>query len=115
MGFVGGVLSNVVESNAFVNLQELNADAAGVPVQLVAPSRLAWNGDALTIDSLDISVGNGRLLASGVKQTSGHAELDRAAMDMLARANPLPAIPEFMNRDELALAIPVEYSLITDR
>lgn len=57
----------------------------------------------------------GRLLASGVKQTSGHAELDRAAMDMLARANPLPAIPDFMNRDELALAIPVEYSLITDR
>lgn len=57
----------------------------------------------------------GRLLASGVKQTSGHAELDRAAMDMLARANPLPAIPDFMDRDELALAIPVEYSLITDR
>jgi protein TonB len=57
----------------------------------------------------------GRLLASGVKQTSGHAELDRAAMDMLARANPLPAVPDFMNRDELALAIPVEYSLITDR
>jgi protein TonB len=57
----------------------------------------------------------GRLLVSGVKQSSGHAELDRAAMDMLARADPLPAIPDFMNRDELALAIPVEYSLITDR
>ena len=57
----------------------------------------------------------GRLLASAVKQGSGHPELDRAAMEMLARANPLPAIPGFMDRDELALAIPVEYSLITDR
>lgn len=58
---------------------------------------------------------DGRLLASNVKRGSGYPELDRAAMDMLTRANPLPAIPAFMNRDELALAIPVEYSLITDR
>jgi len=58
---------------------------------------------------------DGRLLASNVKQGSGHDELDRSAMEMLTRANPLPAIPDFMNRDELALAIPVEYSLITDR
>ncbi len=57
----------------------------------------------------------GRLLASGVKQSSGHPELDRAALDMLARAEPLPGIPDFMDRDELSLAIPVEYSLITDR
>lgn len=58
---------------------------------------------------------DGQLLASAVQQGSGQVELDRAALDMLARANPLPAIPDFMNRDELALAIPVEYSLITDR
>lgn len=58
---------------------------------------------------------SGRLMASAVQQSSGHAELDRAAMEMLARASPLPAIPDFMARDELALAIPVEYSLITDR
>jgi protein TonB len=58
---------------------------------------------------------DGHLLTSDVKQSSGHPELDRAAMDMLVRAEPLPAIPDFMNRDELALAIPVEYSLITDR
>ncbi len=58
---------------------------------------------------------DGRLLVSAVQRSSGHADLDRAAMDMLARANPLPAIPDALDRDELALAIPVEYSLITDR
>ncbi len=58
---------------------------------------------------------DGRLLVSAVQRSSGHADLDRAAMDMLARANPLPAIPDSLDRDELALAIPVEYSLITDR
>ena len=58
---------------------------------------------------------DGHLIASGVKLGSGYVELDRAAMDMLASANPLPAIPDFMHREELALAIPVEYSLITDR
>jgi protein TonB len=58
---------------------------------------------------------DGRLCASSVQRSSGSPELDRAALDMLARADPLPAIPDFMNRDELALAIPVEYSLITDR
>jgi protein TonB len=58
---------------------------------------------------------HGRLVASTVKRGSGHPDLDRAALDMLARADPLPGIPDFMQRNELALAIPVEYSLITDR
>lgn len=58
---------------------------------------------------------SGRLIESSVQQSSGHAGLDQAAMDMLTGAAPLPSIPEFMNRDELALAVPVDYSLITDR
>ena len=60
-----GVLSELSSSNAFINLQDLNADASGVAVQLVTPSRLAWDGSALTIDNLDVTVGQGRLLASG--------------------------------------------------
>ena len=60
-----GVLSDVAASNAFINLQDISADVSGVPVQLVTPSRVAWDGTALSIDSLDITVGQGRLLASG--------------------------------------------------
>ncbi|GEM_PF-4637211 len=57
----------------------------------------------------------GRLKDSRVKQGSGHPELDQAALSMLARATPLPAIPAAMNKEELSMSVPVEYSLITDR
>ena len=60
-----GVLSDVTASNAFINLQDINADVSGVALQLVSPSRLAWDGTALSIDNLDLTVGQGRLLASG--------------------------------------------------
>ena len=58
---------------------------------------------------------NGQLVISAVQKSSGHAALDQAAMEMLSRASPLPAIPAGMNRSEISLTIPVEYSLIQDR
>lgn len=60
-----GILEAVAGSQVFVNLQDIAASASGVPVQLTAPARIAWNGDALTIDALDVAVGQGRLVASG--------------------------------------------------
>jgi outer membrane protein assembly complex protein YaeT len=60
-----GELSNLAQSNAFINLQDVAAEVADVRVQLVTPSRLAWDGSRLTIDDLDASVGQGRLRASG--------------------------------------------------
>lgn len=60
-----GVFTDPARSNVFVNLQDLAADISGVPVRLVTPSRVAWDGTALTVDALDVTVGQGRLLASG--------------------------------------------------
>jgi protein TonB len=57
----------------------------------------------------------GRVMASSVSVSSGNAELDQAAMSMLARANPLPAIPRTLQKDQQTLVVPIEYSLITDR
>ena len=60
-----GTLSEAAASRVFINLQDIEADAAGVPVRLALPSRLSWDGAALTIDALDVSVGGGTLHASG--------------------------------------------------
>lgn len=58
---------------------------------------------------------DGRVINSSIQQSSGNDSLDDAALQMLNKASPLPAIPSYMNRSEMTLAVPVEYSLLTDR
>lgn len=50
----------------------------------------------------------GTLLSSKIIRSSGSARLDRAALDTLKRAQPLPAIPNELP-DPLELTVPVEF------
>mgnify|MGYP000730536222 CR=1 FL=1 len=53
----------------------------------------------------------GRLLSYEIVTSLGHARLDRAAIAMLKRATPLPAIPDELGRQRLELPVPVRFAL----
>lgn len=53
----------------------------------------------------------GSLQGSEVLESSGHAVLDRAALDLLQRAAPFPALPADLAMDEIELVLPIEYDL----
>jgi protein TonB len=52
----------------------------------------------------------GRLLGARILRSSGSPALDRAALETLRRAQPLPSIPEDMP-DEVGLDLPVAFYL----
>jgi protein TonB len=63
---------------------------------------------------LNFSIGRrGELLSARVAASSGEPMLDQAALAMLQRASPMPALPDDLGLDTLTLTVPVEYSLIT--
>jgi periplasmic protein TonB len=54
---------------------------------------------------------DGRVLASRIVQSSGHAELDDEVMTMIERAQPLPAFPASMTQEKVELTVPIRFSL----
>lgn len=75
---VNGLASEPANSRAFVNLQEIGATVSGVPVSLAAPAHLEWQPSTLTVDDLNLQVGQGRLRASGALVRSGAGNWDAA-------------------------------------
>lgn len=53
----------------------------------------------------------GQVLSASISQSSGNTALDRAAIDMVRRAEPLPAMSEGMLRTRLELIVPVRFML----
>jgi len=58
---------------------------------------------AFTIDR------QGRVLSGRIAKTSGAGELDQAALDMLAAAQPLPVPPAEVTGERIAMTVPVEF------
>ena len=54
---------------------------------------------------------NGQIYRPTIRQSSGSALLDRAALAFLQRAQPLPAIPDQLNQDSLEVIVPVQFRL----
>lgn len=54
---------------------------------------------------------DGMVTVSGIKESSGYKRLDKEAMGMIERAQPLPPIPPEMRQAKLDLIIPVQFNL----
>ena len=54
---------------------------------------------------------NGRIVSQRITKSSGSDLLDRAAEQMLARAEPLPGMPSAMQRNRLELVVPIVFSM----
>jgi protein TonB len=53
----------------------------------------------------------GRVLDYRLRQSSGHGSLDRATVDMIRRADPLPQMPDSIAQARLELVVPIEFQL----
>ncbi len=60
-----GQASDPQSLSAFVNLQDVAVDAAGIPVRLERPARITASADDFSVDDLFLHVGTGLLTASG--------------------------------------------------
>lgn len=56
---------------------------------------------------------NGSILFKKLEKSSGVAQLDKAALQLLEDANPVPKLPKKLQKEQLTVVIPIEYSLIT--
>ncbi|TQV83145.1 energy transducer TonB [Denitrobaculum tricleocarpae] len=54
---------------------------------------------------------DGMVSVSAIEESSGYKRLDKEAMGMIERAQPLPPIPEDMRQANLDLVIPVKFNL----
>jgi protein TonB len=70
--------------------------------------RLRQEGTVLLYFVMDRS---GRVLDWEIRESSGHKLLDEAVRDMIRKANPLPALPDSVSMQRLALTVPIRFQL----
>lgn len=56
----------------------------------------------------------GHLLTASVQRSAGFSVLDQAALDVLRRAEPMPAFPKGLDRQKMTVSLPIDFSLQTD-
>lgn len=57
----------------------------------------------------------GNVLRKKIIKSSGIEGLDNSALAMLDAASPVPSMPRWMKKKELTIALPIEYSLVTNK
>lgn len=57
---------------------------------------------------------DGTVVSADIKTSSGYAALDEEALGILRRASPLPEMPKTMKQQQLTIALPIEFTLVTE-
>lgn len=56
---------------------------------------------------------NGTISAASIRNSSGHALLDQATLELMERVSPLPKFPRSMTKSSVTISLPIDYSLRT--
>jgi len=75
------------------------------------PSKSKARGDEGQVHVNFAINASGVVLSASIGRSSGSPDLDRAALDMVRRAPPVPAPPPEIARDRMQLALPVQFSM----
>lgn len=98
-----------VESNRDTMKNWAKAVMRRVARKQAYPSHLLDQGiEGITKVELTIAA-NGAITAQEVVESSGHAQLDQETLELVARINPLPPLPE--DKSEFVVTIPVKYKV----
>jgi protein TonB len=54
---------------------------------------------------------DGTVLSARIDASSGHEILDRATLEMMRRASPVPPLPERYSGDRIKIAMPIDYKI----
>ncbi|HCD04677.1 MAG TPA: energy transducer TonB, partial [Methylophaga sp.] len=54
---------------------------------------------------------DGKIKASRIDASSGYQRLDQAVVEMLEKAQPLPAFPAEMSQQQLEVKVPIAFEL----
>ena len=75
------------------------------------PRRAVRRGQQGTVLIYLVVDRDGRLKEHGLRESSGHGVLDREALKLIERAQPLPAAPDDLDESTLELTVPVRFVL----
>jgi protein TonB len=53
---------------------------------------------------------DGTVLDAAVRRSSGYSFLDKAGLDLIRLASPMPALPETLDKETLAIEIPIRFT-----
>lgn len=108
----GTVLGNSTDNKAQVKVQYEQTISLWIQkFKLYPESARAQGLQGNTVVRIRIDR-RGNIRYSALEGTTGYEELDRAALDMVRRANPVPAVPDgYPEQDMFEFLIPVNFAL----